>query len=256
MHEATAKSLTMFDFNDKALRVVQHGDGTPWFMAKDVCDVLEIGNSRQALSYLDDDEKNTVIINDGTPGNPRKAIINESGLYSLILRSRKPEAKAFKKWVTSEVLPAIRKDGGYIAGEEGAASGEMSDEELLSRAMKVANNKLERIAIERDRARAIVEKQKPHVEYTKATTDGLTKFRLTEAARSVGISLDAARNILLKHGCIQFNHEAGKGYCPTEEGFDEGYLVPYTRMIGGKLRATRAYYLLTPKGRDLLASAA
>ena len=82
-----------------------------WFVAKDVCDVLEIGNASEALRGLDDDERSTIRI---TEGGPERNIINESGLYSLILRSRKPEAKRFKKWVTSEVLPTIRKYGVYM----------------------------------------------------------------------------------------------------------------------------------------------
>ena len=89
----------------------------PWFVAKDVCDALEIGNSRQAVSYLDDDEKG-VTTNDTLGGTQQVSIINESGLYSLILRSRKPEAKKFKKWVTEEVLPTIHKHGIYATGEK------------------------------------------------------------------------------------------------------------------------------------------
>ena len=92
-------------------------DGDPWFVAADVCKALDINNPRQAVSYLDDDEKNTVTINDGIPGNPNKTIISEAGLYSLILRSRKPEAKAFKRWITHDVLPSIRKHGVYAEEE-------------------------------------------------------------------------------------------------------------------------------------------
>lgn len=92
-------------------------DGSPWFVAKDVCECLDINNSRQALARLDSDEKNSVILNDGTPGNPEKGIVNEYGLYSLVLSSRKPSAKAFKRWITHEVIPAIRKHGAYMTGE-------------------------------------------------------------------------------------------------------------------------------------------
>lgn len=88
-------------------------DDEPWFVAADVCRALDIGNSRQAVTRLDDDEKNTVTLNDGIPGNPEKTVVNEPGLYSLVLGSRKPEAKAFKRWITHEVIPAIRKTGGY-----------------------------------------------------------------------------------------------------------------------------------------------
>ena len=88
-------------------------NGEPWFIAKDICDILGIKNNRQALSLLEADEKNTVRLNDGIKGNPNKTIINESGLYELIMNSRKPEAKKFRKWITSEVLPSIRKTGKF-----------------------------------------------------------------------------------------------------------------------------------------------
>lgn len=83
-------------------------------MAKDVCDVLKIKNNRQAMSYLDDDEKG-VITNDTLGGEQKMNTVSEAGLYSLIFRSRKPEAKAFKRWVCHEVLPSIRKNGAYLA---------------------------------------------------------------------------------------------------------------------------------------------
>ena len=87
-------------------------NGDPWFVAKDVCDCLGVGNSRQATSYLDDDEKG-VITNDTPGGIQEMQVVSESGLYSLILRSRKPDAKKFKRWITHEVIPAIRKTGSY-----------------------------------------------------------------------------------------------------------------------------------------------
>lgn len=95
-----------------AVRVVMK-DGEPWFVAKDVCECLELTNTSQTLSYLDDDEKG-ITTNDTPGGAQEMSIVSEAGLYSLILRSRKPEAKAFKRWITHEVLPAIRKHGGYL----------------------------------------------------------------------------------------------------------------------------------------------
>lgn len=94
-----------------SVRVVMQGDD-PWFVAKDVCDCLDLSNNRGAIASLDDDEKG-VSITDTLGGQQEMSIISEAGLYSLILRSRKPEAKAFKRWVTHEVLPSIRKTGGY-----------------------------------------------------------------------------------------------------------------------------------------------
>ena len=106
--------FTVFTFptTNQAIRVVEI-DGEPYWVAKDVCDVLGIDNSRQALTRLDDDEKKGVIINDTLGGPQQMSVVSESGLYALIFTSRKPEAKVFKKWVTSEVLPSIRKTGVY-----------------------------------------------------------------------------------------------------------------------------------------------
>lgn len=94
-----------------AVRVVDV-NGEPWFVAKDVCKCLAIGNTSDVVAALDDDEKGIDIID--TPGGKQEmSIISEAGLYSLILRSRKPEAKAFKRWITHEVLPSIRRTGQY-----------------------------------------------------------------------------------------------------------------------------------------------
>ena len=96
-----------------SVRVVMQGD-EPWFVAKDVCDCLELTNTAQTISYLDDDEKG--VTTNYTPGGKQEmSMISEAGLYSLILRSRKPEAKAFKRWVTHDILPSIRKTGSYSA---------------------------------------------------------------------------------------------------------------------------------------------
>lgn len=106
----SASAPAVFNFVSHTLRVVMI-DGEPWFVATDVCEALGIQNVTQAVARLDDDERS--MFNIGRQGEA--SIINESGLYSLILGSRKPEAKKFKKWVTSEVLPAIRKTGRYVA---------------------------------------------------------------------------------------------------------------------------------------------
>lgn len=87
-------------------------DGEPWFVAADVCHALDIGNPSDALNRLDDDERTLVSIEGASNGKPVNGV-NEPGLYSLVLGSRKSEAKAFKRWITHEVIPAIRKTGGY-----------------------------------------------------------------------------------------------------------------------------------------------
>lgn len=108
-------TVTPFDFVGQRVRTIMR-KGCPGFVLADVCRVLEIVNPSHAASRLDEDERNTLAINEGGKINglgtmgAMPTIINESGLYSLILTSRKPEAKAFKKWITGEVLPATRKD--------------------------------------------------------------------------------------------------------------------------------------------------
>ena len=106
--------IQTFNFNNNPVRALTDENGEPWFVAKDVCDVLGLNNVSQALTRLDDDEKSSIILNDGTPGTPTKVIVSESGLYSLTIASRKPEARGFKRWVTHEVLPSIRKHGAYM----------------------------------------------------------------------------------------------------------------------------------------------
>ena len=100
-------------FNDRPVRIIEK-DGDPWFVAKDVCDVLELSNPRTSLSLLDDDEKGVHSM-DTLGGIQDMTTVNEPGLYSLILRSRKPGAKVFKRWITHEVLPSIRKTGAYLS---------------------------------------------------------------------------------------------------------------------------------------------
>lgn len=111
------QELHVFEFQGRAVRIVMY-NGEPVWVAKDVCDVLEIGNPAQAVSRLDPDEKvvvpGTIISNDG---GPDRWGVTESGLYSLVLGSRKQEAREFKRWVTKQVLPSIRKYGLYAKEE-------------------------------------------------------------------------------------------------------------------------------------------
>ena len=106
------ENLISLEYHGKPVRCIQK-EGAPWWVLADVCKVLGVSNARNVASRLDDDEKNTVHLADGIRGNPNYTVINESGLYSVLLRSDKPEAKPFKRWVTHEVLPQIRQTGRY-----------------------------------------------------------------------------------------------------------------------------------------------
>lgn len=120
------------------LRIVQDESGEPWFVARDVAHILNVKNTHDATRTLDDDEKGVEIFD--TPGGAQKmTIVNESGFYRIALRSHTPEAKAFQRWVTHEVLPAIRRTGGYIA-----AKADETPEEIMARALIVAQDTIER----------------------------------------------------------------------------------------------------------------
>lgn len=150
------------------VRIVMKGQD-PWFVAKDICNCLEINNSRQALIRLDDDEKSSVILNDGTPGNPEKSIVNEYGLYSLVLSSRKPEAKEFKRWITHDVIPQIRKTGQYVADIP----------RTLPDALRAYANEVE----EHNKAKALIEEQKPKVLFADSVAASHTSILVGDLAK-------------------------------------------------------------------------
>lgn len=105
--------IQIFDYCDNQVRTITK-DGDPWFVLKDVCDVLELSDAHKVASRLDNDERNSIPVTDSLGRQQNSTIINEPGLYNVIMLSRKPEAKKFKRWITHEVLPSIRKHGAYI----------------------------------------------------------------------------------------------------------------------------------------------
>lgn len=126
--------IQKFDFKGAPLRTLTDKAEEPWFVAKDVCDILEISNPSDALKRLDDDERSR--FNLGRQGETN--IVNEAGLYVLVLGSRKPEAHEFQRWVTHEVLPSIRKHGGYMAGQE-----RMTPEQMALASMRWLQSKVD-----------------------------------------------------------------------------------------------------------------
>ncbi|MDV2968846.1 Bro-N domain-containing protein [Nitratireductor aquimarinus] len=134
--EAGDKPVSLFDFKGHKVRVVEL-EGEPWFVAGDVCGVLGLDNTSYVAQRLNIEEKHSFKLSNQR-GRPA-IIVSESGLYKLVMRSDKPEARGFQDWVTKTVLPAIRKDGGYIAGEEFVATGEMDEDRYLKHS-NVAQN--------------------------------------------------------------------------------------------------------------------
>lgn len=126
--------IQRFEFKGAALRTLTDENGEPWFVAKDVCDILGHSNVSMALDRLDDDERSKS--NLGRQGETN--IVNEAGLYVLVLGSRKPEAHEFKRWVTHDVLPQIRKTGGYIPTTD-----EDDDMTILAKAVMIGQRTME-----------------------------------------------------------------------------------------------------------------
>jgi anti-repressor protein len=147
-----------------------------WFVAKDVCEALKHTNTTVAMQMLEEDERTKLSL--GRAGETN--CINESGLYTLIIKSNLPKAKKFRKWVTSEVIPSIRKNGGYIAGQE-----TLSDEELMAKALLVANNKI----AERDKIieqkQARIEQMKPKEIFADAVATSHTSILVGDLAKLI-----------------------------------------------------------------------
>ena len=152
-------------------------DDEPMFCLIDICKALEIRNATDVAKRLDEDELTRLNLGSRTG---ETNFITESGLYAVILRSDKPNAKKFRKWVTSEVLPSIRKNGGYIAGQE-----TLSDEELMAKALLVANNKI----AERDKIieqkQAKIEQMKPKEIFADAVATSHTSILVGDLAKLI-----------------------------------------------------------------------
>lgn len=175
-------------------------DGQPWFVAKDVCDVLEISNNRDALNRLDEDEKD-VVSTDTLGGMQNVSVVNEPGLYSLILGSRKPEAKQFKRWITHEVIPSIRKHGAYMTPQtiEQAIT---SPDFLIQLANKIKDeqtkNKLLEEKIEQDKPKTIF------ADAVSTSHDSILVGQLATILKQNGVNIGQTRlfNILREEGYL------------------------------------------------------
>lgn len=168
--------IQAFNFQDQQVRTVTDEKGDPWFIAKDVCNVLDIKNSRQALAGIDADEKGVTSMD--TPGGAQElATVNEPGLYGLTFKSRKPEAKAFRRWVTHEVLPTIRKHGMYATPE--AAEAFIRTPDALLHALTALRDE----QVKRRELEAKVEADKPKVLFADSVAASQTSILVGELAK-------------------------------------------------------------------------
>ena len=172
-----------------AIRTISNEQGKAMFCAKDVCDALGYSNGRDAVrKHVDGEDKTTVAICDTGSNNKSQAIfINESGLYALILSSKLDSAKRFKHWVTSEVLPSIRKQGGYMM-----ARPDESDEVILARALQIMQATLQR----RDE---LIAKLQPRAEYADHVLDSISCFTVTQIGKELGMTGHDLNVLLCSH---------------------------------------------------------
>ena len=214
--------------------------GEPWFIAVDVCKALEIKNSRDALARLDDDEKG-VALTDTLGGAQNLATVNEPGLYALVLSSRKPEAKKFKRWITHDVIPSIRKTGGYIAGQE-----TMSAEELMAKALMVARETLARREAELSRKTVENAILQPKADYFDELVERNTLTNFRETAKQLGVKQKVFVTFLLDRKFI-YRDKRGK-LLPTA-GKSTG-LFEVKECFNDKTKWAGTQTLVTPKGRE------
>ena len=223
------------------VRVLEQ-EGEPWFVGKDVANMLGYQNSRKALADHVDEEDKGVTKCDTLGGTQDVVIINESGLYSLILRSQLPEAKAFKRWITHEVIPSIRKTGGYIQGQE-----ELSDDALMAKALEVAH----KVLAERERQLAEKEKQvelmQPKADYFDALVDAsnLTNFR--DTAKELGVTQTELINFCEENGYI---YHTLNGIRPKAQYVGGANMFVLKDYVNGQHTGTQT--MITPKGKGTL----
>lgn len=233
-------NIQIFKYEDNEVRTVDL-NGEPWFVGKDVAAVLEYSNPRKALADHVDQEDKGVTKCDTLGGVQELTIINESGLYSLILSSKLPTAKQFKRWVTSEVLPSIRKNGGYIAGQE-----QLTPSELMAKALLVANKTLaEREAriSELTVQNAIMQ---PKAEYFDELVDRnlLTSFR--DTAKQLGVEEKKFISFLMEKKYIYRDKKAKlMPYADKNNG-----LFEVKECFNEKTKWSGTQTLITPKGRE------
>lgn len=233
--------VTIFKYEENKPVRIMNINGEPWFVLKDVCEVLGLSTPARVAERLDSDEVSQAHLIDSMGRSQEMTIISESGLYNVILRSDKPEAKPFRKWVTAVVLPSIRKNGGYIAGQE-----ELSPQELMAKALLVAQKTLTDRDARIKELTAQNQIMQPKAEYFDelVARNLLTNFR--ETAKELGIKEKDFIGWLLDHKYV-YRDQKNK-------------LMPYAAKNNGLFEVKEGkgrhndwagtQTLITPKGRE------
>lgn len=226
---------TLYEFESQSVRVVADDTGAPWFNAKDVCNVLGFGNARQALDTHVDTEDVQKLDTLTPGGRQRQNHINESGLYALILGSTKPEAKRFKRWVTTDVLPSIRKTGGYMTPAASTALLSQMQERVAS--ILAIGETITRVAgvkpgIAMAATLACIQENtgltiEPLRRALPPANEPIGSLNPTQIGEQVCLSAKAV-NVRLRDLGLQFRNERGDWEL-TEPGQRFGEAIPYMR---------------------------
>lgn len=240
------QNIKIFDYHGQEVRTVEM-NGQPWFVLKDIAEVLKLTDTNKISARLEADELTRIKFVSG--GQNREMLcVSESGLYNVVLRSDRPEAKPFRRWITHEVIPSIRKTGGYIAGQE-----TLSPEELMAKALLVAKQTLaERDArineLSTANSELTVQNQilLPRAQYFDELVDRnlLTNFR--ETAKELGIAPKRFVNWLVEQ---KYLYRDKKGKLLPYEGKNTG-LFEIKEQYNPKTEWSGVQTLVTPKGRE------
>lgn len=238
--------LQTFTYQDSPIRTVQL-DGEPWFVLKDVCGVLNLGTPARVAERLEEDEVSLTHLIDSLGRQQDMTIINESGLYNVILRSDKPEARPFRKWVTGEVLPSIRKHGAYMTSETLEAA-ILNPDYLLKVVTALKDETDKRKALEASNAALTVDLEiaRPKAEYfdTLVERNTLTNFR--ETAKQLEVPPKRFVDFLLEK---KYVYRDKKGKLLPYEGKNSG-LFEVKETFNEKTQWSGTQTLITPKGRE------
>jgi len=237
--------IEIFKNNFGAVRVIQDEKGEPWFVLSDVCKILELSNPTMVAQSLDVDDLSSIEVIDNIGRKQKANAVNESGLYQVIFQSRKPEAKQFKRWVTSEVLPTIRKTGGYVS----------KDDLFIDTYLRFADEKtkimfkqtLQTIRIQNEelsRKEKEIQSMKPKVEYFDDLVDRklLTNFR--DTAKELKIKQKDFVEFLIQN---RFIYRDSKGQLKPYSQYTPE-LFEIKEWANPHKAGTQT--LITPKGRE------
>ena len=227
------------------IRTMVDEKGEPWFVGKDVARRLGYINHRKALrDHVDEeDRKDGVTIRDSIGRDQEATFINESGLYSLILASKLPQAKAFKRWVTAEVLPQIRKTGGYIPlkDQEGR---ELSDLEIMCRAMMIMKKSIEQ-------KEQLIADLQPKADYVDEVLDSVDCLTMTQVAKGLGMTVHDLTTRLLQDGIIYEQSGQYMLYAPYARRGLATCRTHTHRDLFGTVH-THTYLVWTEKGKKFI----